>query len=394
MNQEKKPFLLRMSPDQMMARAREVTGIDILDEAAVEPLRILHASYNTDACLHEQGAIAIERKFLRLLCNRLRMQRDFARHPAIAEIQIANPVFVYGQLRCGTTKIQKLLAATGDFNYLPFWQTYNPSLVTGFTAESPQARIDEADAFIRWFDRMSPDAKLGHRFQTFEPEEESLLLEHCLISGVFIAFSTLTNYMQWLSTQNPIITLEYLRDILKYLQWQSGENKPWVLKSPLWCGLEPFILDVFPDARLLMTHRTPHRTVPSLFRLLETFHAPFSDKKPEYATIRTGLVMGLEEHLKNRQRLPNLNILDIHYDEVTGSSDVVAKKIYQFCGMTLSDETLRNIRNWEAANPIHKLGAFKYDPADYQLTPGLISAEFATYLEFLKMTFPKNQNAI
>lgn len=30
--------------------------------------------------------------------------------------------------------------------------------------------------------------------------------------------------------------------------------------------LEPFIVDVFPDTRLFMTHRTPHQTVPSLFR--------------------------------------------------------------------------------------------------------------------------------
>ena len=51
MNQESKPFLLQMCADQMLARAREMTGIDIVDEAAVEPLRILHAAYNTDACL-------------------------------------------------------------------------------------------------------------------------------------------------------------------------------------------------------------------------------------------------------------------------------------------------------------------------------------------------------
>ena len=78
---------MQMSADHMLARARELTGIDIIDEAAVEPLRILRAAYNADACLHEQGVVAIEKKLLRLLCNRLRMQRDFAQHPEIAEIQ-------------------------------------------------------------------------------------------------------------------------------------------------------------------------------------------------------------------------------------------------------------------------------------------------------------------
>ena len=138
MTQESRTFVLRMSADEMMARAREITRIALIDEAAVEPLRILHAAYNTDACLHEQGAIAIEKKLLRLLCNRLRMQRDFARHPEITEVEIKNPTFVYGQLRSGTTKVQKLLAASGDFHYLPFWWTYNPSLLTGDRTESPQ----------------------------------------------------------------------------------------------------------------------------------------------------------------------------------------------------------------------------------------------------------------
>ena len=153
------------------------------------------------------------------------MQRDFAQHPEIADIQIQRPTFVYGQLRSGTTKVQKLLAASGDFRYLPFWQTYNPSLFSGDRTESSQARqarIAEADAFIRWFDSMSPEAKLGHRFSTFEPEEESLLLEHCLVSGVFIAFSTLTSYMQWFATQDPAMSVEYLRDMLKILPMAIG----------------------------------------------------------------------------------------------------------------------------------------------------------------------------
>ena len=114
----------------------------------------------------------------------------------------------------------------------------------------------------------------------------------------------MTRYLQWFATQHPSVVVEYLRDMLKYLQWQSGENKPWVLKSPLWVGLEPFILDVFPDANLIMTHRNSSQTVPSLCRLLDTFHAPFSNKKPEYEVIKMGLVMGLEQHFKNRESRP------------------------------------------------------------------------------------------
>ena len=387
MAEDNRSYPLRLTADELLARARELTGIDLVDEAAAEPLEVLVSAYNNDACLHKEGMGAIEKKLLRLLCNRLRMQRDFAAHPEIAEVEIKSPTFVYGQLRSGTTKVQKLLAASGDFLYLPFWWTFHPSLLTGERTESPQQRIDEASEYIRWFDAMSPAAKLGHRFQALEPEEESLILEHSLISGVYIAFNTMTSYMQWYATQNPVITVKYLRDQLKYLQWQAGIDKPWVLKSPLWVGLEPFILEVFPDANLVMTHRDPNQTIPSLFRLLDTFHAPFSHKKPEYETLRVGLAMGMEQHLANRKTRPDMRILDIAYPEITGSSDALAAKVYDFCDMTFSDEAAEHIKKWEADNPIHKLGAFQYSQVDYQLTPEIINGDFAGYIEFAKGLF-------
>ncbi len=380
-------YQLQMSAEQMLARARELTGIDLVDEAAIEPLAVLLSAYNTDACLHKEGVAAIEKKLLRLLCNRLRMQRDFAAHPEIADVEIKNPTFVYGQFRSGTTKVQKLLAATGDFHYLPFWKTFHPSLFTGERTESPQPRMEEASEYIRWFDAMSPEARLGHRFQTLEPEEESLILEHSLVNAIYMAFYTMTSYMQWHATQSPAITVEYLRDMLKYLQWQSGVNKPWVLKNPAWLGLEPFILDVFPDANLVMTHRDPNQTIPSLFRLGDAFYAPFSDKKPEYEMLRAGLAMGLEQHVINRKTRPDIKVLDISYPEVTGPGDTLATKVYDFCSMQFSDATANNIRKWEAENPIHKLGAFKYDQADYQLTPEIINQEFASYIEFANQLF-------
>ena len=70
-----------------------------------------------------------------------------------------------------------------------------------------------------------------------------------------------------------------------------------------------------------------------------------------------------------------------------GPGDVLAAKVYDFCGIQFSDETVNNIHKWEAANPIHKLGAFKYDQTDYQLTPEIINQDFASYIEFANKLF-------
>ncbi len=107
--------------------------------------------------------------------------------------------------------------------------------------------------------------------------------------------------------------------------------------------------------------------------------------------IKAGLVMGLEENLRVRQRLPAMNILDIHYRGIIGASAELAAKIYQFFDMPLRDESVQNMRHWEASNPIHKLGTFRYDMADYQLTPTGLNRDFAAYHKFLRSTFPEDQ---
>ena len=76
---------LALTAPQFLARSREIAGIDLVDEDAIEPLTVLVNALNAEAALDAEGARAYEAKFLRLLVNRLRMKRDFRAHPEIAE---------------------------------------------------------------------------------------------------------------------------------------------------------------------------------------------------------------------------------------------------------------------------------------------------------------------
>ena len=113
-----------------------MTGIDLADEEAHEPLTVLLRSLNEESGIDAEGARAYEAKFLRLLANRLRMKRDFARHPEIADQPIKGPLVIMGVARSGTTKLQKVLAASGDFNFLTFWQNFNWASDTGAPGEA------------------------------------------------------------------------------------------------------------------------------------------------------------------------------------------------------------------------------------------------------------------
>lgn len=387
-------YSINLSVDQIMALSRERTGIDIVDSEVSESLAILHDSIQRDARLSRQGAEFLETEILRLLCNRLRMLRDFRAHPEILEQTIREPVFIMGLARTGSTKLQKLLARTGDFNWLPFWQGFNPSLLTGVRDESPQPRIDEADEFTRWYNRVAPDMAYMHSYETHEPEEEHLIHDHSFSAGTFSRYCNCSTWFQWLATQDAKDHFVYARDVLKYLQWQNfqDETKPWILKTPTNLGLEPQILDVFPDARFIVAHRHPEETTSSVISLIETWRKPFSeiDLGDIIKTVYEGASQTMQRHLINRRNL-DISCLDLNYADIIKDSESVVKKIYDFIGMRFTEKNRRCIADEEANNTQNKHGIHKHSLENYNLTKENVREKYKEYIDFLDTKFSDAQ---
>ncbi len=370
------------SADTLMAQARAGTGIDYDDGAIAVPLGMLVESLNSEGQLHQAGARGMQDKLVRILSNRLRMLRDFAAHPEIHDEKVPAPVFICGMGRTGSTKLQKLMAASGDFNWLPYWQVTFPALISGDRTESPQARIDGTEAFVRWFDESSPETRAGHPMATHEPEEESFILEHSLMTPCFMGWAPLPSYLGWLMGQDMSAQFRLLRDVLKYLQWQglTEAGKPWLLKSPLYSGMEPLLLQAFPDTRLVMTHRSPVDTMPSGLKLLECFFKPFTDARPEPAGYVAGQAFAIDRHLDLR---PDLAICDVPFGEVTGPVEPLVRRVWDWLGMELSPTSLARMESWDAANQPGKFGRHSYALADYGLSRDGIAQAFARYMAFV-----------
>ena len=384
-------FSLQLSVEQLMTQARQRTGIDIVDSDVQESLTILHGSINSDARLSKQGAEFLQREILRLLCNRLRILRDFNAHPEILDQTIDSPVFIMGLARTGSTKLQKLLAATGDFNWLPFWQGFNPALLTGARDESPQRRIDEADEFLRWYHRVAPDMTYLHRYETHEPEEEHLIHDHSFSAGTFSRYCNCSSWFQWLATQDVKNYFSYARDIVKYLQWQGlqSESKPWILKTPTNLGLETQIREVFPGAKFVVAHRTPEETTSSVISLITSWRRPFSEVDVEdiINTVYEGASQTMQQHLRNR-REGNLPCLDVSYSDLKDSSVTVVRNIYDFLGMPFSSATTKSVSDWEQINPQNRHGMHTHTLEEYGLTKAQVREKYRDYIGFLAQAFP------
>ena len=376
-------YKLALSVDELLAEARRITGIDIVDEDAREPLLVLCKSYNEESCLHEEGARVQQKNLLRILCNRLRMQRDFLAHPEISEEEIQAPVFLWGMPRTGTTKTQKLLAASGDFNWLTCWHSMNPCSYTGVPGEETQQRIEDVDEFTHWFETMVPDVHIGHGFVTHEPEEDAFILMQSLRSPLFLAFCQIPSYLGWLAEQDQAAQLRYLKDTLKYLQWQGLHtgSRPWVLKNPLYMGIEREIKTVFPNASLLMTHRDPKQSMPSSCSVMSGYYKAYSDIAVDNRATVGGFTLQMQQHMSLRES-GEFKYIDLDYKEVAMSVESTMGKVYQGMGKQLSTQALDNMMNWDKQNPIHKKGKHSYTLEQYDLDAAQIDADFADYIAF------------
>jgi hypothetical protein len=380
-----KGYPIELTVAEMMARAREIAGVAIVDDEIVEPLTVLHRAYSEEAQLDREGAHERTRQLVRLLANRLRMKRDFLAHPEIRDQAIKGPLVVMGVARSGTTKLQKVLAASGDFNFLPYWMNFSWASRSGQPNEPLDERIAEADAHCRWYDARSPETKLGHSFETMQPEEEAVLSEGCFVSPTFLGYADIPSYAQWLAGQPQSIWFEFLRDSLKYLQWQglASGDRPWLLKSPNYNGAELDILRVFPEARLIMAHRSPLKTLTSMCKLVQCFRVAYSEMAPDLQLIVEHNYHNMDTHIANRRANPGLPHLDIRFEDIVGDLRKVLERIYADAGLELKRDSLGRMLQWDKDNTMHKHGEFKYSLAELGLDEGVIRQRMASYFDFL-----------
>jgi Sulfotransferase family len=324
-------------------------------------------------------------KLLRILCNRLRMQRDFINHPEIHEHVICAPIVAAGALRTGSTKIQRLFSASGDFNWLPFWKSLNSASYSGVPGEDVSARIADADEYVRVLNEGSPQAVSTHEMGTHLAEEESIIMIQGLRCSGFMGYANVPGYLNWLSSQDPVGIYEYLRDTLKYLAWQglADSSKRWFLKTPWHCGMERALTTVFPDAMMIFTHRPPSDFVPSMCSMLSSYiesHSYHTDVDSQ--AVLAGVAQSLDAHLEFVKAHPEFPVIDIHYRDTTGNIEQVITQVYDFIGVPLSIESLTRMLIWDRENPIHKKGVHRYLLEDVGLTQGDVESQCRNYLAF------------
>jgi hypothetical protein len=143
-------------------------------------------------------------------------------------------------------------------------------------------------------------------------------------------------------------------------------------------------LEVFPEARVVQTHRDPRKTMGSYCSMVAHGRGVFSDHVDTREVSRHWLrkvIRVTKRSIAARERWGEERFLDVSYYDLLDDPMAQVRRIYGFAGLELSDAAERAVRATRAENVQHKHGRHHYSLSDFGLTESGIDAEFAFYRE-------------
>lgn len=256
-----------LSVAAIVSDAEQRVGITDTQPRLRPNLEQLVNSLNEDAKLPPRGEAGVHQALVDRTADRLEALKWLRDYPEINNEVIVNPVFLTGLPRSGTTFFQYLFDHDTRFRLIRTWEGISPSPPPGFDPESVVRRkAEEAERrqqtrpHIPGFDAM-------HLVDANGPEECHAFMEHSYAAAGFYNLFNVPSYFDYLTTSLDIAeAYQTHKRQLKLLQWRTPQPC-WALKYPAHAIAMDNILEVYPDARFVMTHRDPVQTLASVSKL-------------------------------------------------------------------------------------------------------------------------------
>jgi hypothetical protein len=373
----------------LLADAQRRAGhADFGDDAFREPLRVLLDSL-AEAPLNAVGRLVLRSSIRRSLLQRLLARHWAAQHPEIEGEPIAPPVVVVGQMRSGTTLLQRLLACDPRFHCALGWEIGEPAPRAGTVSTEPDPRIPDAVARVQQMRDFAPDLFAIHPSDALAADEEIVFLADAFLSHVPEASCHVPRYRAWLDHQDFTPAYRYLKHMLRFLQWQKRKRgvqaERWLLKTPAHLGYLDTLFAVFPGARVIHVHRSPLETIPSGASLNYTLWKMYSDDVDPSEVGRQWLERmswATRRAVVTRDRLPDARerFVDVSYRAAVADPLAAVERIYAALGFELAPETRRAMQRWLDAGAREKAPAHVYSAEKFGLTGQRIHDAFADYV--------------
>jgi hypothetical protein len=369
----------RLSSQALMDAAAKRTRLsDFGDEGFRTGLDVLTRSLEEEARLTFLGRVAARSRLTTLLEQRLQLVAARSRYD---EEQVTRPVFVLGLPRTGTTVLYGMLAANPALRSPASWEVARPFPAP--VGEDPE-RVRASQKDLDGFRRLAPGIDQIHPMGPDLPQECLAMQAPSFSSYEFVTTFPVPSYWEWLRRQDMTPAYAFEKQFLQHLQSGGHRGEHWVLKTPCHLMWLDALLEVFPDALLVHTHRDPTTVLASVSSLMSTIRSAVSDHVDPAAIGREQLdawTWGMQRVMEVRDRLPADRVVDVRFEDTVAHPVETVEKVYAHLGLDYTPAVAEGVRAYLDANPRDKHGTHTYTLEEFGLDHDEVEAAFAAYNE-------------
>ena len=343
-------------------------------------LNVLLLAMDRDVRWTERGRRIGWGELINALTARGIAYREMAANPGFDNAPMQPPLIITGIPRTGTTALHRLLALDPQFQGLQTWLTAapqpRPARETWEINPAFQKMVRQLEARYA----TKPGARALHDMAAEEVDECCFVLRQGFVSNLWTVAAPAPSYDLWWQAQSEAACYRHLDKVLRLIG-KKEPDKRWLLKNPGHVDQLDEVFAVFPEAKVVVTHRDPAKAVPSLVSLMIR----------NYPTIVEGPVelhaklMGLRETEKwaraaNRAAKVAAErpgqVLDVLQSDLHKNAMGLVERIYAFAGLELKPDVRAAMAVRADAKPELALGEHRYDIADYGLSEDYVRERF------------------
>jgi hypothetical protein len=347
-----------------------------------EGLERIVDALNTEADLNDIGRVIQHATISNALIQRLKIEDTYTQHPEIDDQVVGGPVFVIGLPRTGTTALSQLVGADPQFRSLRMWESQAPTPPPEAATQDSDPRIAQAEAGLKMLDDMFPLMKTLHNSEPTAPTECQDLMGMSFRTFHFDGAVRAPGYLAWLMDCDMRGTYTFHRRVLKLLQWHCPPVL-WHLKTPVHMFALDALVEAYPNAKFLWSHRDPAKVMASVCSLIQYVRSWSSDRNDaeELGTEQLdSWVEGVRRAMDFRNRTGDERFADVSFADLQIDPVHTLQTSYESLGLTFTDATLQSVTQWAQGHRPGSRGTHEYDLAAYGLTPEGVRERFADYL--------------
>jgi hypothetical protein len=380
------PEQFRTALDQLHELvAKEVGSTDFGPGDYLPGLKVLLQSMDYDPHFSESGRRAAWGLVVGVLKGRAYAIRSMKENPGFDAHAISSPVVITGVPRTGTTALHRLMAVDPRFQGLQSWLLDSPMPRPPIETWSSYPEFQKTVAVLEAQQAAAPQQRAAHYLAAEEVHECCMLLRQGFVSNLWSCGWSAPTYDAWWQRQSEAPAYDHYYRCVQLI----GSNEPekrWLLKNPGHIHHLDLLFAVFPDAKVIQTHRDPAKAIPSLVSLLMLLHPLMEEgrtqQRAENMLVRevANWADAVRRAEKVREQHPG-QVLDVVHADFHAQPMAVLERIYAFIGMEIPPDTRAAFARRIEEKPELARGVHRYDIADFGMTEEEARAPFGDYVQ-------------